>query len=829
MPREQDNPARTDTERLLDALALPAFVLASDHSILRANALAAGYLGAPDPEALRGRRCWEVVHGTDRPPPGCPLALVVETRTSGEADMPVEVAGGRLIRVSCSPLPEPLLGQPAFFHVMTDLTELRDAEARATRHATLQAALASLGLAALSTPSAEVFAERCAEVTAMGLDAGLALVLDLRPGRSPLVVRARAGRLASIPIPDPLDPEPHSLLRRAESSNAPVTSPDLTTDRRFPPEPCLRDAGLQAAAVVPVPGKAGNPTGLLCLADDRPRSTLDEAVPFLRVVAALLGQRRLLDLEMESMRRREALSRAITEQTFDLIAVSDLSWHIQYANQAHERMLGYSPDDLLGESILQFMHPEDVPKAAAQLGAALAKPDPSIRHEETVRLRHADGSYRTLDVVARLLVSAQGTPTDVVFSSRDVTERLQAQAEAERTRERLLHSQRLEALGQFAGTVAHDFNNLITVMQGVASLVKRRLSGDPRVQAELQELDKAARAAATLNQGLLAFARRQPTAPRTFSLVQAVRATRPMLARLCGEDIDLRLRFGGDPCPVRMDPGQVEQILMNLASNARDAQADGGAIQVQVRRLSAEETRCPTCGLRVSGEQVELLFSDSGPGMSPEVRARAFEPFFSTKGPGKGTGLGLASVHGIVLQNGGHIELHSAPGQSTRIRIRLPMAPTSGDEASSERDSSAALAALPIGGETLLLVEDEALVRRLAARSLESVGYRVLQAGDAKEAKAVARAHPGPIHLLVCDVVLPGPSGPALYQRLLAQRPNLPVLYVSGYSRDVLIERADLPPDAELMTKPFRPSELITRVSAALPSAHAPPKTPEPR
>jgi CheY-like chemotaxis protein len=365
----------------------------------------------------------------------------------------------------------------------------------------------------------------------------------------------------------------------------------------------------------------------------------------------------------------------------------------------------------------------------------------------------------------------------------------------------------MEAVGRRAGGVAGDLNNLLTAITGSLALALRDVGPETRAHRWLIETDKAAWRAAALTHQLLAFSRQQVIAPQVLDLRGVVAASGSMLARMIGEDIALRTRLAEEPCLVEVDQGQLEQVLLNLAANARDAMPDGGVLSIEVSR-AVTGPQAP--GLLRPGPVVVMAVSDTGHGMSEDVRARIFEPFFTTKSVGSGTGLGLAMVYGAVEQNGGAIEVVSAPGSGSSFRILLPEA--RGEKAALPPAQGEA----PRGSETVLLVEDEAAVREVTSAQLESLGYRVLSCANAAEALVAAAGHIEPLHLLLTDVVMPGMNGRELAARLTERRSELRVLFTSGYGEEVIARHGVLEPGLLLLQKPYGLARLASRVREAL-------------
>ena len=401
----------------------------------------------------------------------------------------------------------------------------------------------------------------------------------------------------------------------------------------------------------------------------------------------------------------------------------------------------------------------------------------------------------------RLFVTCAAAPPDLVLvHSEDITQRT-------RLEEQFRQAQKLEAIGRLAGGVAHDFNNLLSVVIGYAGLGLQRLRpGDPLAD-DLREIEKAGQRATGLTRQLLAFGRRQLLQPRVIDLDQIVADLRSMLERLLREDIELRVRATPDLGRVLADPGQLEQVLMNLVVNARDAMPDGGRLTIETANVELDEAYAAAqLGAR-PGRHVMLAVSDTGVGMEPATRARIFEPFFTTKPVGEGTGLGLATVLGIVEQTGGRIVVYSEPGHGTTFKIYLPRTDRAADVA------SASPAAAPAGaGETILLVEDEDQLRAVACTVLRRHGYVVLEAANGGEAFLIAQDHDGPIDLLLTDVVMPRVSGRRLADQLAAQRPGLKVLFTSGYTDDAIVHHRVIAEGVAFLQKPFTPDALLHKV-----------------
>ena len=393
--------------------------------------------------------------------------------------------------------------------------------------------------------------------------------------------------------------------------------------------------------------------------------------------------------------------------------------------------------------------------------------------------------------------------------------------ERTRTEERVREAQKMEAVGQLAGGVAHEVNNMMTVVLGFGDFALRRLRQASElvgaqaleaVRADVEEIVKAGKRAATITEQLLAFSRRQPRRAVLLRVQQVIPDLEKLLRRLAGASIEIDLRLPADLPPIRVDRTQLEQAIVNLVINARDAITGFGTITIEAQgvELGQEFARHRGVTLSREGRWLELTVTDSGSGMDADTRARAFDPFFTTKPVGHGTGLGLSTVYGIVKQSGGYVWLDSEPGRGTTVRIQLPEA-----EGAPEEEPVQPRALAP-GGETVMVVEDEPVVRRLTRTALEESGYKVMEAGDGAEALALLARTNGQVDLVLSDVVMPHMGGKALDEALRRQRPELPLLFMSGYAGQEVADRGLLSPDASFIQKPFSPQELVQRVRSLL-------------
>jgi|GEM_PF-1286966 len=487
----------------------------------------------------------------------------------------------------------------------------------------------------------------------------------------------------------------------------------------------------------------------------------------------------------EALRASEARYRAIVENSTDVLAEVDAHGVVLFVSGNAEQVTGFPTDILTGVRPVDRVHPDDARRLARAI-RSVARGE--AIHIDSHRYQRADGSWMWQELSARPFRTASGE-THFLVTARDVTERIEAERH-------LRQAQKMEAMGQLAGGVAHDFNNLLTVITGWSDELREGGMAAESVQAAGREILTAAERGAALTRQLLAFSRERPYEPEILDASEAVASVGKLLGRLIPERIRLELELGEGLPPVRADRGMLEQSLMNLVLNARDALEAGGTIRVRTGwRKNAER------------DEVTLAVIDDGIGMSPEVAERVFEPFFTTKPVGAGTGLGLAVVYAAAQRMEGEVEIESRLGHGTTATLRLPAAESAPEVRADGEGSSPASG----GSETLLVAEDDPLVRRIVVTTLEAQGYRVLAAKDGEEALGIALHHEGPIHLLLTDVVMPRMSGPKLAQALRRRWPSLPLLFMSGYPKG--LEDAE---GESLLHKPFTPSALRARVREVL-------------
>jgi two-component system, cell cycle sensor histidine kinase and response regulator CckA len=505
----------------------------------------------------------------------------------------------------------------------------------------------------------------------------------------------------------------------------------------------------------------------------------------------------------EALRQAEQKYRQIFEQAIVGIYQSTPQGRFLSVNPAMATMLGYdSPDDLLA-SITDIQQQLYVDPSHREEFKRLLEEEGVAQHFEC-EFRRKDGSHMWIATNVRA-IRENGKVVRYEGTQEDISERKLLEGQ-------LQQAQKMEAVGLLAGGVAHDFNNALGVIAGYSDLLQMHLpEGDP-LHRYPEEIAKAANRAATLTRQLLAFSRKQVIQPVILNLNAIVADMEKMLRRLIGEHIEITIAPGSNLAPVKADPGQIEQILMNLAVNARDAMPQGGSLLIRTVNAHLDETYARQYAYVKPGAYVTLRFSDTGHGMDKSTQARIFEPFFTTKEAGKGTGLGLSTVYGIVKQNNGYIQVYSEVGKGTTFTIYLPQAAGAAESLKPTRGETT----LPRGSATVMLVEDEEALRTLARNCLETYGYTVIEVADSRIAMTLAEQHSGPIQLLLTDVIMPGLNGKDLAAHLTRRRPEMKVLYMSGYANDLIAQFDVLDPDTLLLEKPFTLQGLLTKVQQAL-------------
>ncbi|HYW06931.1 MAG TPA: PAS domain S-box protein [Longimicrobium sp.] len=515
----------------------------------------------------------------------------------------------------------------------------------------------------------------------------------------------------------------------------------------------------------------------------------------------------------EALRASEERFRTVVESVGEGLLITDLEDRVLYANSRVSEITGHAPEALVGRVAYEVF---DSP-SAAEMKRRLTARSHGVSERYEVSVRRADGSRVWIEVIGTPFRNPAGEVVGTLGAITDVTERKEAADALRESEAQLRQAHKMEAVGRLAGGIAHDFNNLLTAILGNAELLLADVEPGSPIRADLEEITAAGQRAAALTRQLLAFSRQQVLHPRVLDANSVFAEMERMLRRVIGEHIDFAVDLAPDLGLVRADPGQLEQVLLNLVVNARDAMPDGGTLRVRSRNVMVDlHSTHPLPADINPGPYAVFSVADTGSGMDDETQQRIFEPFFTTKEQGKGTGLGLATVYGIVNQSGGYIGVSSAPGAGTTFEVYLPVVAADVGSAAAARDEWA-----PGGGETVLVVEDEDMVRSLACRVLRRKGYTVLEADRGEAALRLMDSHRGPIHLVLTDMVMPGMSGRALAGRIVLRRPGTRILFTSGYTPDMYASSGALEPDTHFLAKPFEPGDLARMVRELLDSGDA--------
>lgn len=508
----------------------------------------------------------------------------------------------------------------------------------------------------------------------------------------------------------------------------------------------------------------------------------------------------------ETLQRSEAQFRSLIENVSDFIVVLQADGTIQYSSPSFEREAGQG-NSVVGRNLLDLATEQDRAEVEKFLEAVRQRgmPGEADPVESEFRIRQNNAGARILEASASNLLSHPAVK-GIVLNARDVTDRRKLE-------EQLMRAQRMEAIGTLSGGVAHDFNNILTVILGHTEVLLQETHSSRTQRDHLKSIDEASRRASALTRQLLAFGRKQVLQPKVFNLNSLIKDLDKMLRRLISEDIELREVTDPKLGTTKADPGQIEQVVMNLVVNARDAIKGGGRITIETANVTLDEDYVRGhAGVR-SGPYVMLAVSDTGEGISPEILPHIFEPFFTTKEVGKGTGLGLSTVYGIAKQSGGNVWVYSQVGRGTTFKVYLPRV--------DEPESIAAELphrTITSGGETVLLVEDEPALRDLIKYALRGNGFTVLDAINAEDALALCQQHTGPVNLLLTDIIMPGMDGPALAKQVQKARPDIKVLYMSGYATNFIMHDGVVDPGTNFLEKPFHPRTLLSKVREVLDS-----------
>jgi PAS domain S-box-containing protein len=678
----------------------------------------------------------------------------------------------------------------------------RDAEALLER-ARLASMTADVGVALTRSDRLSDVLRLCTESMGRNLDAAFAGVWTLDDDRGVLQLHVNAGQHSFIDETRRQVPVGQTIIGAIAQQRSALLTNDVFNDPRFSDHDRLRHEGVVSFAGYPLI-VANQLLGVIGVYARQVLSySAGEALALVANLIALGIQRRRGDEALRAATDRLQHVVASSPAVLFTLAVKEDILPVAWVSDNVEEMMGYTPGEVYQPDWwLTLVHADDREQARNEIQQKLPS-DGRLAHE--YRFRHKDGVYRWMRSEMRLLRDTAGRPVEVVGSWSDITQRKLLE-------EQYRQAQKMEAVGVLAGGVAHDFNNLLTVINGYCEIVLTGMRVEDPLHLPLEEIQKAGNRAAGLTRQLLAFSRKQVLMPVVLDLNIVLVEMEKMLRRLIGEDVALTVSPAPHVWQVKADQGQIEQVVMNVMVNARDAMPDGGKLLIETKNveLSADYPRTHT-GVK-PGDYVLLAISDTGTGMDEAVQKRIFEPFFTTKGPNKGTGLGLATVFGIVKQSGGHIEVYSEVGHGTTFKIYLPR-DTSGQPVTSiSRNKS------PVrgGSETILLVEDDEGVRKLALTVLREQGYNVLDARQGGDALRICETRSTPIDLLITDVIMPHVSGRELAERLAVRQPAMKVIFMSGYTDDAIVHHGVLESGIPFLQKPFAPETLARKVREVL-------------
>jgi two-component system cell cycle sensor histidine kinase/response regulator CckA len=802
-PRRVGRPALTEAQlrAILDAALDAVITMGADGLVTSWNPQAEAMFGWSAAEAVGAELAELVIPAELREAHRRGLRAFLSTGQGPILRRRLEIQAlhrdGHEFPVELTVTPLKLNGTWRFSAFIRDLTEPKAAERRlAAQHAVTRILAESQSLESAAPTILRTLCET------LGWDFGVLWVIDretdqLRPvdlwHQTSIEVPEFEAQTRSSRFPPGI-----GLPGRIWATGRPAWIPDVVHDTNFPRARVAALGGLHAAFGFPITVGA-EIVGVVEYFSRTIRQPDNALLDMVASVGSQLGQFIERRRAEHQLRTKAAEYRLLFDANPAPMWVFDAeTLRFLAVNDAALRQYGYSREEFLSLTLLEIRPEED----REDLLRIRREEPTGPRQYSGLRHRKKDGTIIEVDVSADSLVFA-GRPARIVLV-QDVTQRT-------RLEEQLRQAQKMEAVGRLAGGIAHDFNNLLTVIGGHSELLLQELAAEDPRRADVLTVQEAGERAAELTRQLLAFSRKQVLEPQVLDLNSLLRDSERLLRRLLTENVELRIVLVPELGRVRADPVQLRQVVLNLVVNARDAMPDGGVLTLETQNADIDAEYMARHGLVSEGRYVLLAVSDTGIGMNAETKGRIFEPFFTTKERGRGTGLGLATVYGIVRQSGGFIWVYSEPGRGATFKVYLPAV-----DAEVTAESDRPVGESPRGSETVVLVEDDKQVRELAQRVLERQGYRVLPAADATEALRLPQLDAGPIHLLVTDVIMPGMNGRELAERLGVRYPDLKVLYVSGYTDDVIVRHGMLDPGTRFLQKPFSPDALVRKVSDVL-------------
>ncbi|MGD9148507.1 MAG: PAS domain S-box protein, partial [Anaerolineae bacterium] len=794
--------AKRDWEETFDAMQDPVVLVDRGQRIVRANRAFADLVQMSYLQIV-GQLYEPVLAGVQCPAPLCPLDQAVRNRRGATC---VHGYGEKVFEIQATPVSgadaEESLQAGHTIYAMRDITERRRAEEQIHRHNRELVLLNRIIAASVTSPAIGSFLEMVCQELADALGASKVVATLISEDGSSAIVTAgylTEGELCSLGGPIPIEDDPCSQYLLQHRS--PLVSKEARTDSRLDAGRDLVEAeGTVSLLLLPLLVE-GEVAGSLRIDTAEPREFTRGEVDLAQRVADQVSSA-LAHIRLEEARRR---LNAAVEQAAEAVVITGTDSSIQYANPAFEQITGYDRTGSVGKKLHRFLGVGRDPTVQIEMWQTVTV---GQTWQGRFTASRPDGTPYSVDSTISPVRDQAGEIVNYVATLRDITR----EEELERQFQQAL---KMEALGRLAGGIAHDFNNLLTIIHLSTRLLERHLQSDESPSNHVRQIREAGERAASLTKQLLSFSRSEVIEPRVLNLNQVVDELNQMLQRIIGEDVELTIDLAEALWPVKVDPAQLEQVLMNLVVNSRDAMPDGGMLTLKTENVTLDEAYIVSHVDARPGDHVLLTVSDTGQGMSGEVQAHLFEPFFTTKEQGQGSGLGLSTVFGIVRRSGGHICVESQEREGTTFEIYLPR------DRETKDDSPAQflwpeMAASAQERETVLVVEDDVGVRHMATRVLLSYGYHVLEAAGGPEALRISEQYEKPIHLLLADVVMPRMSGRELVNRLRGQRPGVSVLYISGYADNAILQLGILPPDTAFLPKPFSVEELILKVRALM-------------
>jgi PAS domain S-box-containing protein len=763
---------RIDWEKIFLSLPEAVAVVDTGYRLVWVNTAMETFIGIPREEII-GETCYSLVHKTEEPFQGCPLQRAMDNRCRESAE--IEFPEKNLwLKMTVDPIVDENGRVAGAIRYLSDITSRKEAERIAIHHSRNQEELAGRMASLMDNIPGAVY--RGFRDWSLGfIGAGVKRITGYAPG---------------------------------EFLNGTVTWRDLIhTDDIDLVKQAFRQAVHEKRMILRVEYRTRHKDGSIRWLSDRRRLIYDAEGNFDYVDGLLL--------DITDRRQSEDALRVTYEKLQAVIEASPLAilgldpeGNVTMWNPAAGRMTGWSEEEALGRP-LPIVPKDKKLEFQALLARALSG---EYLSGVEVRRQKKDGSPIDISIWTSPLCDPWGEAVGIIAFLADVTERKQMEETLRNSEEQLRQSQKIEAIGRLAGGIAHDFNNLLTAIRGYSDLLLYRIDSSSPLRKDVEEIQKAGERATSLTRQLLAFSRKQVLQPKVLDLNAVVAGMDGMLRRLIGEDIDLVTVLKPGLWNVQTDPGQVEQVIMNLIVNARDAMSKGGKVTIETSNVELDDWYVRRHAVVKPGGYVLLSTSDTGIGMDEETKIRLFEPFYTTKEKGKGTGLGLSTVYGIVKQSGGYIWVYSEIGKGATFKVYFPRFCGANAETRSEGASGSAF----FGRETVLVVEDEEVVRALVRDILEGNGYTVLTASNGVEAQKVGRSHKTPIHLIVTDVVMPKMGGREAAELLAPHLPGVKVLYMSGYTNEAIVHHGVLESGIPFLKKPFTPDALLRKVRQLL-------------